>query len=433
LDEPVIAEGILLLFLLLLSGLFSASETALTSLSKFKIKHLQQIMPARAKILSQWLEDPHKILTTILVGNNLVNISASTLAASISMRIARVRGFTDARAMGISIGVMTFIILIFGEIVPKIYARQKPEKLAFFSLRIMRILSLVFYPLVKLLTLIAKGVIRALGGKMVDITSQFLTDQEIRSLIIAAEKEQLIEEEEREMIEGVFEIGEKRVSEIMVPRINISALDIETPLVRAIEEIKKWGFSRIPVYRKNIDNIVGILYSRDLLNCIGGGKIENMSLESLIHKPMFIPETKKLDELLRDFKRRKTHVAIVVDEYGGTAGLVTLEDVLEEIVGEIEDEYDREGRMWEQISPHVYVVDARLGIEEAEEELNISLPQNDFETVGGFIMEQLQKVPQKGEMVEWGDIKMLVLDADERRVKKIKIIKMEEKDEETER
>ena len=428
-DESVIVEGIFLFFLLLLSGLFSASETALTSLGKFRIKHLQQVMPIRAKILSYWLEDPHRILTTILVGNNLVNISASTLAASVSMRFARSRGFTDARAMGISIGVMTFIILVFGEIVPKIYAQQRPEKLAFFSLRVMRFLSVVFYPLVKLLTFISKGVIKVLGGKGTLPATQFLTDQEIRSLILAAEKEKLIEEEEREMIEGVFEIGEKRVSEIMVPRIDISALDIETPLLQAIEEIKKWGFSRIPVYRKNIDNIVGILYSRDLLNCVGGGKIENMSLENFLHKPMFIPETKRLDELLRDFKRRKTHVAIVVDEYGGTAGLVTLEDVLEEIVGEIEDEYDKEGKMWEEISPHVYVVDARLEIETVKEKLHISLPQNDFETVGGFVMEQLQKVPQRGEIVEWGDIKMIVLDADERRVKRVKIIKLKENEE----
>ena len=415
---------IYLFFLVLLSGLFSASETALTSLSKFRVKHLQQVNPSKANILSHWVENPHRILTTILVGNNLVNISASTLAASLSMKYAHIKHLTNAKAMGLSIGIMTFVILVFGEIIPKIYAQQNPERLSFFAIRFIRYLSPLFYPIVKLFTFTANVVIRAFGGKVKPTTS-FLTDQEIRSLIKTAEKEQLIEEEEREMIEGVFEFGEKRVSEVMVPRIDIFALDIETPLMDVIEEVKKSGFSRVPIYRENVDNIVGILYSRDLLNYIKGEKILlDIKLENIIHKPIFIPESKRLDELLENLKREKTHVAIVVDEYGGTAGLVTLEDILEEIVGEIEDEYDREEKIWEEISPHVYVVDARMGIEEAEEEFGISFPQNGFDTIGGFVMEKLQKVPQKGEIVEWKNTKLIVLDADERRVKKIKIIKM---------
>jgi len=427
LDESFILKIVSLLALLILSGIFSGSETALTALGKLRIKRLEELFPEKIPLLSLWTHDPHRILTTILVGNNVVNISASTLAASLSIKYAELRGFTDARAIGLSIGIMTFLILMFGEIIPKIYAQQNPEKITFFALRFIKIFSIVLLPLVKVLTFLSNIVIRAMGGKVTP-TTPFLTDQEIRTLIAAAEREKLIEEEEREMIEGVFEFGEKRASDVMVPRIEIFALDIETPLEEVVEEVKKRGFSRIPVYRKNIDNIVGILYARDLLSCIKGKELMEIKLENLIRKPIFVPESKRLDELLQEFKREKTHVAIVVDEYGGTAGLVTLEDVLEEIVGEISDEYDREEKLWEEISPNVYIVDARLNIDTANEELNLNLPKNDFDTVGGFILEKLQKVPTKGEVVEHENLRFIVLDADERRVKRVKVIRLSDEE-----
>ena len=422
-DESFIIQGVSLIFLLVLSGFFSGSETALTSLGKLRFKKLEEMFPEKIPLLSRWVEEPHRILTTILVGNNIVNITASSLAASLSMEYARLRGFTDARALGISIGVMTFLILLFGEIIPKMFAQHNPEKLAVFSLRYIYTLSYLLFPLVKTLTFISHVFIRAMGGKITPRTP-FLTDQELKTLISAAEREKIIEEEEREMIEGVIEIGEKKASDIMVPRIEIFALNIDTPLEEAVEEVKKSGFSRIPVYRKNIDNIVGILYARDLLNCIQGKELKDVKLESILRKPLFIPESKRLDELLQEFRREKTHVGIVVDEYGGTAGLVTLEDVLEEIVGEISDEYDRERKLWEELSPNVYIVDARLTIESAEEELGIKLPRDDYDTVGGFLLDIFQKVPSRGEVAEYEGMRFIVLDADERRIKRVKIIRM---------
>ncbi len=428
-EEISIIELIILFLLLCLSALFSGSETAFTALSKLKVKQLQEKRPKLAPLFSLWLEEPHRLLTTILVGNNLVNIGASTLAASLATQYAQSAGMSNATAVGISFGAMSFFILVCGEIAPKVYAQQHPEKLSVFSIRFLRGLSYLLLPVVKFLIFFSGIIIRILGGK-IGRPQPFLTDQEIRSLIYTAEKEKVIEKEEREMIEGVFEVGEKRVADIMVPRVDIFALEMGTTIKEAIERFKERKFSRIPVYRDSIDNIIGILYAKDILSYETLEKLNEVKVEDFLRRPMFVPKSKKLDELLKDFRKKRTHIAIVVDEYGVTAGLVTIEDILEEIVGEIVDEHEKEEKMWEVTSPNVIVVDAKLSIEEANEKLGLNLPEEEVETIGGIIMNRLGKVPEKGEILTYGNLKLIVLDADERKVKKVKIIKMKGENEE---
>jgi len=430
LDDPPLLKWIGLVVLLLLSAIFSGAETALTTLSKLKLKHLQETLGKKGKILDLWLHHPRRLLTTILVGNNLVNVAAAAIATVLALNFAQARGMSHSTGVGIATGVMTLVILIFGEITPKTFAQQNSERLAPGALRFIYFLSFVFFPLVKVLAFISQTIIRLLGGKVAK-SSPFLTDQEIKSLISAGEKEGVLETEEKEMIEGVIEFGDTEVSEIMTPRVDILAIEYNSSLPNILDLAKEKTYSRIPLYRENIDNIIGILYVKDLLNCWKNGDSQNVRLKDLMRKPYFVPESKKLDDLLREFRLEKTHIAVVVDEYGGTAGLVTIEDLLEEIVGEIEDEFDKEEKLWAKVGTNIFVVDAKLEIDKASEELGINLPEDDFETVGGFVVQYLEDVPEKGEILTYRNYKIIVLDADEKRVKKLKIIKLpgEEQDE----
>lgn len=419
-DDPPLFRLILLGIFLLLSGIFSGSETALTALSKIKIKSLQERFGEEAKILSLWLHHPQRLLTTILVGNNFVNIAASAIATSIAINFAQNRGIPNSNAVGLATGVMTFVILVFGEIVPKTFAHANSEKIAPKAIKFIHVLSLVLFPVVKFLSWISLGITRLFGGKSVKF-EPLLAFEEIKSVISVGEREGVLEEEEKEMIEGIFEIGETRVSEIMVPRIDMFTIELKISLSEAVRQIKERGYSRVPVFNKRMDNIVGVLYAKDLLKIWEEEETNKIKLKDLIRKPYFVPESKKLNDLLREFRREKTHIAIVVDEYGGTAGLVTIEDVLEEIVGEIEDEYDRGKKLWKKLGSRTFLMDAKLEIDKANEELNLNIPEDDFESVGGFVIDFLGRVPQKGEVFTFEDKRIEIIDADERRIKQLKI------------
>jgi len=420
-----------LLFLLLLSALFSGTEAALLSLSKPKVKAMLETGNKRSGLIKLWLDEPDRILTTILVGNNLVNIAASALATIIVMKHL---GPTAAgKAASIATGIMTFIILVFGEITPKTFARQHAEFISLHMIRTMKVLATILDPLVKALMFISNGVIRLLGSKPQEF-HHFMTEEELKAIISVSEEEGILEEEEREMITSIFEFGETKVGEIMVPRVDMVCIDVDTPFEEVMKVVREVGHSRIPVYEESIDNIIGVLYVKDLLEYWDEEERANLDLRKTLRPPYFVPETKKVNELLREFQQEKVHIAIVVDEYGGTAGLVTIEDILEELVGEIEDEYDesKAGKPYTILSSSEVLVDGRMSIDDVREELEVKLPDvEDVETIAGFVISQLGHVPREGESVEVGNAKFTVVEADERRIIKLRLERLPYEEDET--
>ncbi len=403
-----------LIVLLCFSALFSASETALTSLGKFRVKELIGRYGKRAQLLNRWLEEPNRLLTTILVGNNLVNIWASVLAATIVLQRFQQKG------VAIATGIMTFLILVFGEIAPKTFAKQSAERISLRFIRPLIFLSYLLLPVVKFLTGISTAIIRLFGGRVLVATSR-ISEEELKDVISVGEKEGVIEEEEKEMIHSIFEFGDTLVREVMTPRTEIIALEDEASLKEVSDLMVKEGHSRIPVYREHIDEIGGIIYSKDLLKQWQEEKLEQEAKE-LMRPPYFIPETKKVNELLREFQRQKIQIAIVIDEYGGTAGLVTMEDLLEEIVGEISDRWEKEAPDFQKLPDGTILVSGKMEIERANEELKLGLPEeNDVETVAGFILSYLGRFPKPGEKFRFKDLLFTIQKSDEHSISLVQV------------
>jgi len=426
LDTNVFVQLIGFLFLLSLSALTSMVETALISVNQIKIKKLAKEGVKRAVTLEKVLEEPNKFLATILFLNNIINIGAASLA---TIFVAK---YVSHYAAAISTGVVTFLVLIYGEITPKTFATQNAEKISLSVAKLMSILSIILYPIVHILITIANLFIRVFGGKPLE-KGPFVTEEELKTLVTVGEEAGVIEEEEKEMIHSIFEFGDTMVKEVMIPRVDIVAIENIDSVKELLDLIVQRGHSRIPVYEGTVDNVVGIIYAKDLLAKPAKNRL-SASLEDLIHTAYYVPETMKLDDLLRELRKRKTHMAIVVDEYGGTAGLVTIEDVLEEIVGEIFDEYDLEMVMVERIDDNNIRVDARVSLDEVNEILGVNLPDMECETIGGFVYELVGKIPVAGDKVDFEimpkqKLTFLVEKVNRRRISKILITKSELKEE----
>ena len=428
-DIQSIFQGIFLILLLFLSAFFSGTEIAFMELNKFRIKNLVDKNPKTKKLLF-WLKNPHKVLTVIAICNNFVNIAASAIATSIAITIATKHGMANSVGVGISVGIMTFLILVFGEITPKNFAKNNYETLALFAITPIKILTKILMPVAKTLLFITKIIIRMFGGQ-IEKEPSILTGEEIKSLISVGEEEGAIEEEEKEMINSIFEFGDTIVREVMVPRTDIQSIDANENISEVIKTIVETHHSRIPIYEENIDNIIGILYVKDLVSRWEAYKQgENIVLKDLIRTPYFVPETNKAKDLFAQFKKKKNHMAIVVDEYGGTAGLVTIEDVIEEILGEIEDEYDREDDQFQPLGNGITLIDGRTNIDTVNEELDIQIPQgDDYDSIAGFIVNILGRVPKTSEIVNYKNLKIVIAEADPRHISKIKIARLEPKKE----
>lgn len=413
-SEKILLEIVLLITLLFLSALFSSAETAFTHIDLLKIKHLVSSGNKRAKTLEKLKDNSEKTLTTILIGNNLVNISASSIATSLAI------DFFGNKGVGIAVGVMTFLILVFGEITPKSYAIRKAESLALFVAPLFDFLSKIFYPI----SLAFTGISNLFLGKSVKNTPMF-TEDEIKTLIDVSGEEGTIEEDEKEMITSIFEFGDTRVKEIMIPRVDMVCVEAEENIKEVLAKAIKGGYSRFPVYKDEIDNIVGILYIKDLLKYLKDGNF-NICADKIKREAYFIPETKRADDLLREMQKKRVHMAIVIGEYGAVIGLVTLEDLIEEIVGEIFDEYDVAKDEITYLDKNTAIVDARLPIDEFNEKMNLQLPSDPFDTLAGFMMEYLDKVPEEGEEVEYDGNKFIIEKMDEKKISKVRIIKSSE-------
>lgn len=402
---------------LVLSGFFSGSETALTSLSELKINHMLSENYDRAKPLIIWRDNPNKVLNTILIGNNIVNILGSVLAANTAAKI------TGSSSIALVTGIMTILVLIFGEITPKTFAKHNAETLGLLSMKLLRLFYIVFYPFTYLINKLVVAFIKISGGSLGNGGPK-ITEGELEYLVSVGHQEGVLENDKKEMIHNIFDISETYVKEAMVPRTDMMALNKEATEDEIWSLILETEYSRIPVYEGDIDNIIGVLFVKDLVKNFR--KHEKIDFEGAIRPPYFVPETKKIDDLLREFQKARAHIAIVIDEYGGVAGIITMEDILEEIVGEIWDEHDVEEHECVQVSDDTYIVDVRMDIDDFCEKFGIEKTQDmeEYETLGGLIFDIADKIPEVGEIYEYSEYRFKILTKHERRLDKIEIKKL---------
>lgn len=402
--------------LIILSGLFSASETALTAFKSTDLEEIENTNPRTAKLLKRWLTKPNEILTAILLGNNIVNILASSIATIVTMQIM---GSESGHTVAIATICMTVVVLIFGEITPKIVAKTYSKQISGIVIGPIYLLSVATLPIIKLLMFITK-IISGLMGVNIKYENLMITEEEIKSYINFGKAEGVIEEEEREMIHSIIEFGDTTAKEVMTPRTSIFMLDAESTIDEVWDEIIDSGYSRIPVYGEDLDEILGILYVKDLMTLAKKGTTD-IPLKNILRKAYFVPDTKSIVEILDEFRDQQVHMAIVLDEYGGTVGLTTIEDLIEEIIGEIKDEYDlHEEDEIEKISETKYKVDARINIEDLNKELELNIPESeDYESLGGYVLDILGRVAEVGDIVELDGLSMKVLEIEKMRVVKI--------------
>lgn len=406
-----LASGLLLFAPAVLGILFlgfaAAAEMAFASLNRNELRQMAAEQRRRGQFAEMLLAEPARLLSTLMVTKVLAS-AAVVVSATLLSRVYGWMGWWLAGAV---------LLLLVVQILGRAWVVSKEGPVAIALAPLVRVLALVLSPVTALL--------RRLGGGAVPKgtapESVFLSEDGLRFLLHVSDEEAVIEDEEKELIASIFEFSDKLVREVMVPRIDMTAVSHEAPMLEALEVILKAGHSRIPVYRDSIDNIQGILYAKDLLKYLRDGRTDT-PIGRVARPVYFIPESKKVDELLQELQQRKVHMAIVVDEYGGTAGLVTIEDLLEEIVGEIQDEYDAEEPTIETINSNEYLFDARVPIDEVNKLLGVELPDEGGDTLGGFIYSQLGKVPALGDRIEYRNVTMEVLSVNGRRIKQVRAL-----------
>lgn len=429
------AQIILLILLILLNAFFAATEMAFVSLNDTRITVKAKEGDKTYKKIEKMLKSPSKFLATIQIGITLAGFLSSAFASDVfASELAKIlfsvtNIFSITIWTNISIVLITIILsyftLVFGELVPKRIAMENAEKFSKFSISIITILSKIMSPFVKFLTFSTDIVSKIFGVSKEN--EETVTEEEIRMMVDVGEEKGTINNEEKEMINNVFELNDKEVSEIMTHRTEMFALDKELTVSEVTKKLmaSEYRYSRIPVYENDIDNIEGVLYLKELLKANDSTKIKKIMKDTL-----FVPESKKINELFKEMKKDKLHMAIVVDEYGGTAGLVTMEDVLEEVVGDIFDEYDPVEKEYEKIDENTYVVDGHMNIIDFERLMNVKDIETEYDTLSGYLMELLDRVPTEEEnpVIETKDLVFKIEEADERTISKVKVCKIMQKE-----
>jgi putative hemolysin len=378
--------------LVILAAFFAASEAALISISRLRARAIAERKVRGGRDVETIVEDKNRFLTSILIGNTIVLLASDSLATYIAIML----GLPSAAV--ISTIFMTVVMLLFGEIIPKMVATGDNERWALRLARPMRAVAYVLTPVARAFLFVTELMLRPFGIKHTHHI--YVTEEDIRALVNVGAEQRVIEEEERELIHSVMEFGDTIVREVMKPRPEIVAVSIDDSPRRVLDVVIAEGYSKLPVYQESKDDIVGIIHDRELLIALANGSLAHTSVRSLMRAAMHVPETKKIAELLREMQRDKFSMAIVVDEYGGTAGLVTMEDLLEEIVGEIRDEHDEdEQEPIHVVSDHEAVVDAGTNIEDVNDELGTTIPSDDFETIGGYTVGLFGRLPHEGEEI----------------------------------
>lgn len=405
-DSGDVIQLIILLILLLLSAFFSSAETAMTTVNKIYIMSLVNEGNKRAKILQKIIENPGKLLSTILIGNNIVNLSASSLATTWTTRVL------GNAFVGVATGILTLLVLLFGEITPKTMATLYAEKLSMSYAPIIYFLMKVLTPVIFIVNRLSNGILYMLGvdpkGKQ-----STMTEQELRTIVDVSHEDGVIESEEKKMIYNVFDFGDSRAKDVMVPRIDMSFIDVNATYEELLDSFKEDGYTRYPVYEDSTDNIIGTINMKDLL--LWNPK-EKFSIRDILRKPYFTYEHKSTAALLMEMKQYSVNFVIVLDEYGATAGMITMEDLLEEIVGEIRDEYDADEveDMQEIIPDREYTAQGSAKLDDLNEALGLKLDSEDYDSIGGYIIEKLDYFPKEGESYITEDGVKLVVDATEK-------------------
>ncbi|MCQ1530013.1 hemolysin family protein [Lutispora saccharofermentans] len=442
-DGDLWSQMFVILLLIGINAFFAASEMAIVSIRQSKLKPLIEEGNKAAKIVDNFIEEPSKLLATIQVGITFAGFFASALSAKTlavylaealkKSNLAIISTYADSFSFILMTLLMAYITLVLGELVPKRMALQWSDKVALAVAKPILFLSKIAFPIVKLLTFSTNFIVKMFGGSAENNSGQ-ITEEEIRLMINVGEERGIIRETETEMINSIFEFDDTVVKEVMTPRTDIAAININASLEEILEVIVEEHFSRIPVYEDTIDNIVGLLYVKDLFGMMKYGKEFKVSLKDIIRPAYFVPEYKKIDELFKEMQKSKTHIAIVIDEYGGTAGLITIEDLLEEIVGNIFDEYDDVVLEYEQLDDNTYLINGMLSIDEVNDIMHTELPEDEleFDTISGMVLSLSGKMPEVGDEVEFDGVQFRIEEVDDKRITKIRIKKQPDEAEEQE-
>lgn len=402
----------LLLICFILSAFFSASETSLVSLNKYRLRYFAQKGKKNAQLLLDVVHKPDKLLGTILLGNNFANIAASSIAAAIAIT------YFDEGGIIYSTVAMTTILLIFCEIIPKTYAAKNPVRISFLVIKPIAFLMSVFNPFIKGIMFFSKALLKLAGVYKTELKPS-LSEDEIRTLISIGAEEGVVDKRLTEMLENVFRIKSTFVREIMIPRGEISALKLSSTFDETVALIALTSFSRIPVFSDDLDNIIGVIHTKDVIKFYG--EKDKFSLQSIMKKPFFVPDSAKVGKLIQTFQKTRIHLAIVVDEYGGVEGIITLEDILEEIVGDIFDEHDEVDVLIHKKSDNVYIIDGGVQIKELNAKLKLNLPHDIDNTIAGFLLTVAGHIPKEKEVITYANLKFEVIKRIKRKIEQISI------------
>ena len=423
----------IIIVLILLNAFFAATEIAFISINDAKIEKQAKEGNKKAKQIKKMLKEPSKFLATIQIGITLAGFLSSAFAAeSFSDELAPILqnliplGLSTWKSISIIIitMILSYFSLVFGELVPKRLAMKNSEKIAFATIGIIKVISIITAPFIKLLTSSTNGISKIFGVTETD--EETVTEEEIRMMVDVGEENGSIEEEEKDMINKVFEFNDKVASEIMIPRTEVFALEMNMSIAEIIEELSEnLRYSKIPVYDEKIDNIKGVIYIKDILVSI---KNKNTKIKSLVKEAYFVSETKPINELFSELKKDKKQIAIVIDEYGGTSGIVTIEDILEELVGEIYDEYDEVEKNIKKIDKNTFLITGNIALYELEDALNVTIEQGDYDTLSGYLVDKLGRIPtdkDKGVMIETDKINYKIEMVKNKQIIKVKACKTE--------
>ena len=411
-DSSSVSQIIALVFLVSMSAVFSSSETAITSVSKIKVRQLDQKDNKNAHLLKKLHDNMQTTISTILIGNNIVNIAASSIATILFTNIFHQNGAL------ISTVVMTVFVLIFGEVIPKTIAQYKNKSVALKFSRFIYFLTLVFKPIVKVLNLLTRLVIKLFVGE--DEDSSTLTEEELKTLVEVSEEEGVLKNQETEIMINALELKETLAVDIMTPRTSMASVDIEDAESDLKEIIKNITYSRIPVYEDSIDDIIGVLHIKELAHKI----IEDdrdFKVRDILKPAFYAYEYIPVVDLFKQMRTKNISISIIIDEYGGTSGIVTMEDILEELVGEIDDEYDHEKEVT-KLSDNEYLVDPEMRIDEVNERFDLDIQSDKFDSIGGFVIELLDRMPKSKDEVEFENLKFVVVNVDKRKITQLMII-----------
>ncbi len=412
---------VIVLALLALSAFFSSAETALTTVNKLRIRTLAEAGNKDALILTRVIENPGKMLSTVLVGNNIVNLSASSMMTALTIELF------GSKVVGIATGILTLLILVFGEIIPKTVSSLYAETTALKYARVIYGLMILLTPVIYLVNQLALGFLLLLGmdpNKKKDA----ITEDELRTIVEVSHEEGVIETEEKKMINNVFDFGDTVAKDVMVPRIDMVMVDVNSTYQELLDVFREERFTRIPVYEDSTDNVIGIINMKDLL--LADESLQ-FSIRDFLREPLYTYEYKKTAELMMEMRRTFGNMVIVLDEYGATAGLITLEDMLEEIVGEIRDEYDEdEEDEIREITQAEYLVQGATKLGDLNDRLGLSLESEDYDSIGGLVIGLLEHLPEEGEAVDHGNLRLLVEHVEKNRIEKVRLVIHREQEEE---